>query len=58
MWHDPVVEDIKRVRDAYAKKFEYDLHAICEDIRERQMRSGRIIVSRSLRKPVEKKNAA
>jgi hypothetical protein len=58
MWRDPVVEEIRHIRDEYAKKFEYDLHAICEDIRDRQSRSGRVVVSRSPRKPVERKNAA
>jgi hypothetical protein len=51
MWRDPIVEEIHRVRDEQAKKFGYDLHAICEDIRERQATSERKLVTRSPRKP-------
>ena len=51
MWRDPIVEKIHRVRDEQAKKFGYDLHAIGEDIRERQATSGRKLVARSPRKP-------
>ncbi len=51
MWRDPVVEEIHRVRDEQAQKFGYDLHAICEDIRERQATSERKLVTRSPRKP-------
>jgi hypothetical protein len=49
---DPIVEEIRRIRDEYAKQFDDDLHAICEDIRKRQVSSGRKMVSRSPRKPV------
>jgi hypothetical protein len=35
MWRDPIVEGIHRVRDEQATRFGYDLHAICEDIREK-----------------------
>jgi hypothetical protein len=43
MWRDPIVEEIQ--------KFGYDLHAICEDIRERQATSDRKLVTRFPRKP-------
>ena len=49
MWRDPIVEEIRKIRDEHARKFNYDLHAICEDIRQRQARSGRTVVSRSPR---------
>ena len=32
MWKDLVVEGIRKYRDEYAKKFNYDLHAICQDL--------------------------
>jgi len=51
MWQDPIVEEIHRARDEYAKKFNYDLRAICEDLREKQETSGIKIVSRPPRKP-------
>ena len=52
MWQDPIVEEIHRIRDEYAKKFNYDLHAICEDLRKKQSTSGRKVVSRPSRQPV------
>ena len=52
MWQDPIVEEIHRIRDEHAKRFNYDLHAICEDFRQRQSVSGHKVVSRQPRKPV------
>lgn len=57
MWQDPIVEEIRRVRDEHAKKFGYDLHEICKDFRKKQAESGRKIVSRQPRKP-KKRNIA
>ena len=51
MWKDPVVEEIHRIRDEQAKKFNYDLHSICEDARAKQMSAGHKVVSRSPKKP-------
>ena len=28
---DPIVEEVRKIRDAHAAKFQFDLHAICED---------------------------
>jgi hypothetical protein len=36
MWKDPVVEDVRAIRDEYARKFDYDLGRICEDLRRQQ----------------------
>ena len=30
MWHDPIVEEIHRTRDEQAKKYGYNLHALCK----------------------------
>ena len=51
MWQDPIVEEIHRIREEHAKKFNYDLHAICEDIRKKQAQSFRKVVSRPPRRP-------
>ena len=51
MWRDPIVEEVHRVRDEQAKKFGYDLHAICEDIRKNEATSARKLVTREPRKP-------
>jgi len=49
MWKDFIVEEIRKNRDEYAKQFNYDLHAICQDIRKKQGQSGRRVVSLSPR---------
>ncbi|CAK0776823.1 hypothetical protein CCP3SC1AL1_860010 [Gammaproteobacteria bacterium] len=52
MWQDPIIEETRRIKDEYAKKFNYDLHAICEDLRQKQSLSGHRVVFRQPRKPV------
>jgi len=42
---DPIVDEVRRIRDAYAARFNYDLRAIFEDIKEQQKRSGLKFVS-------------
>lgn len=45
MTRDPIVDEVRQFRDAYAKRFQYDLEAICRDIRDKQTQSGRQVVS-------------
>lgn len=51
MYDDPIVADIRRLRDEYAQRFGYDLEAICRDLREQQLRSGRRVVKRQPKRP-------
>jgi hypothetical protein len=44
-WSDPIVDEVRRVRDAYAARFNYDLRAIFKDLKEQEKRSGREFVS-------------
>lgn len=44
-WSDPIVEEVRRARDAYAARFNYDLRAIFADLKEQERRSGRKVVS-------------
>lgn len=44
-WSDPIVDEVRRVRDAYSARFNYDLRAIYRDLKEQEKRSGREIVS-------------
>lgn len=43
---DPVLAEIRRVREAYAEKFAGDVKAMLDDIRARQKQGGRQSVSR------------
>lgn len=42
---DPIVDEVRRVRDAHAARFNYDLRAIFKDIKEQEIRSGLKFVS-------------
>jgi hypothetical protein len=45
IWSDPIVDEVRRARDAYAARFNYDLRAIYRDLKEQEKRSGRKLVS-------------
>ena len=42
---DTIVEEVRQARDAYAKKFNYDLDAICRDLQEKQRLSHKKVIS-------------
>jgi hypothetical protein len=52
MWNDPIVEEVRAVRNAHAKKFNFDLKAIAVDLKKQQNISKHKIVSLPARKPV------
>jgi hypothetical protein len=43
--NDPIVDEVRHVRDAHAASFGYDLDAIFRDIKAQEKRSGREYVS-------------
>jgi hypothetical protein len=49
MWKDEVLEEIYKIREEHAKSFNYDLQAICNDLRKKQANSGRRIISTPLK---------
>jgi len=49
--NDPIVERTRMLRDEYARRFNYDLDAICRDLMERQERSDRRLVRRHPKRP-------
>ena len=62
---DEIVEEVRKARDEFAARHNYDISAICAAIRELQNTSGRKIVSRrqtednvNLSAPPEKREAA
>ena len=42
---DPLVAEVRAIREAYAERFNYDLRAICRDLKEQEKRSNRRTVS-------------
>jgi sensor domain CHASE-containing protein len=51
MLKDPIVEEIHRIRDEYAAKFDHDIDRIYADIRRQQEDSGREFLSFKRRPP-------
>ncbi|MEQ9487210.1 hypothetical protein [Coleofasciculus sp. F4-SAH-05] len=51
MWKDEVLEEIYKMREEHAKSFNYDLKAICDDLRQRQAASSRKLISTPLKQP-------
>ncbi len=43
--NDPIVDEVRRVRDAHAALFQYDLDAIFQDVKNQEQQSGRTFVS-------------
>jgi len=42
---DSIVAEVRRAREAYAKQFNYDVQAMWRDLKERQHKTGREVVS-------------
>lgn len=45
MWTDEIVEEIHRIREEYAKSFNYDLDEIFTDLRKKEAKRGRKVVN-------------
>jgi len=54
MRDDPIVDGIRRARREHARRFNFDLHAICEDLRRQERESGREYISPSAASPAER----
>lgn len=54
MWKDPIVEEVRKIRQRHAAKFNYDLDAICRDLQEQEQKSSRKVVSLPAKKPARR----
>lgn len=45
MKKDAIVEEIRKIREAHAARFDYDLRAICADLRKKEKDCGHPVVS-------------
>ena len=52
---DPIVDEVRKYRMEHARRLNFDLAAICEDLRAIQRASGHRVVRLPARKPVETK---
>jgi len=51
MGKNPILDEIHRVRDRYAARFNYDLKAMYRDLKAREERGEFVVVHRSPRPP-------
>ncbi len=49
---DPIIAEVRKARDEYARQFNYDLDAICADLRRKEQESGAVVVTLSKRTPI------
>ena len=42
---DTIVDEVRKIRETYARQFDFDLDAICRDLRQKQQSSGEQAVS-------------
>jgi hypothetical protein len=47
MKDDPIVEEVRQYREQHAAKFNYDLQAIYQDLKEQEQKSDQIFLSYS-----------
>ena len=45
MWNDPIVKEVRNIREANAKKFNYNIKNIVEDARKKQKASSHRVIS-------------
>jgi hypothetical protein len=45
MWHDPIVEEVRKAREEHAARFDFDLKRIFADLGEQERKSGREYVT-------------
>lgn len=53
MTRDPIIAEVRKARDDYARKFNYDLDAICADLRRKEQESGAVVVTLPKRPPID-----
>ena len=53
MWEDPIVTEVRKVREQLARQFDFDVHAIFTDLRKRQALLGSRLVRRQRRAKAE-----
>jgi len=45
MCDDPIVEEVRKIREEHAARFDYDLERIFQDLKEQERQSGREVIS-------------
>ena len=45
--HDEIIAELWQIKDELAREVNYDVHALCRELREKQISSNDLIVDRS-----------
>ena len=53
MWNDEIVEEVRKHREAYAAKFNFDLKAMYEDLKKAEKKSRHKKISFKPKQPVK-----
>ena len=49
--NDPLIKEIRRIKEAHAAKYGFNIRAMLDDMRRRQQQSGRKVITAPLRRP-------
>ena len=53
MWNDEIVEEVRKNREAYASKFNFDLQAMYEDLKKAEKKSKHKKITFKPKKPIK-----
>ena len=51
MWEDPIVEEVRRIRQEHAAALNHDLRKIYDDLKEQERQSGKAFVAFPPKRP-------
>lgn len=58
MTSDPIVEEVRRLREAYASQFNFELDAMVRDLKKLEEKSGSNLVKLPPRRPTTEDSSA
>ena len=56
-WEDPIVKEVRTIRDQLIAEHQHDLRALCKYLQERESLEQRPLITRPARRPIIKKTA-
>ena len=57
-WDDPIVSELRRVRETLLEEADYDLEKLSQRLRKEQLACGRKVVRRAPRRPCDANDEA
>lgn len=58
MTEDPIVREVRRLRESYSAEFDFDVEALAADLKEKEAKSRRKLVTLPPRRPTSKDSSA